>query len=94
MTTLLIDALIVLVKTVDRGMSAVERSVRLRFSPRTVVDVQPAGAAAPASAHGTGGHPHLRPTSELLWLAAHCCAEGELAAQLRDRAAQFAAIAD
>jgi hypothetical protein len=47
----------------------------------------------PASAVGPGGHP-LRPTSELLWMAAARVSDPDLASQLRDRAAQFAAIAD
>ena len=69
MTILLFDGLIALVKTLDRGMTAVEQSVRRRFPPRTVDDAQPAGAGTPPSAAGTGGHP-VRDTSELLSISA------------------------
>ena len=69
MTILLIDGLIALVKSLDRGMTAVEQSVRRRFPPRTVDDAQPAGAGTPPSAAGTGGHP-VRDTSELLSISA------------------------
>jgi hypothetical protein len=68
-TILLFDGLIALVKTLDRGMTAVEQSVRRRFPPRTVDDAQPAGAGTPPSAAGTGGHP-VRDTSELLSISA------------------------
>jgi hypothetical protein len=68
-TILLIDGLIALVKITDRGMTAVEQSVRRRFPPRTVDDAQPAGAGTPPSAAGTGGHP-VRDTSELLSISA------------------------
>ncbi len=69
MTILLFDGLIALVKTLDRGMTAVEQGVRRRFPPRTVDDAQPAGAGTPPSAAGTGGHP-VRDTSELLSISA------------------------
>ena len=76
MTRLMVDALIALTKTFDRGLSAIE-SVRLRaHSPGPVVDAQPAGAGdSPVSAAGTGGHPddddyEPEPTSDLLTFAA------------------------
>ncbi len=70
MTTLLIDGLIAFVKTIDRGMTSVEKNVRRRFTPRTGDDAQkPAGAGTPPSAAGTGGHP-VRDTSELLSISA------------------------
>lgn len=104
MTVLLIDALIAVTKLVDRGLTAVEKNVRLRaFSP-PVEDAQPAGADdSPQSAPGTGGHP-IRSTSQLLNSAA-----AELSFQygermpavirdlrddLKDRAAEMAAVGD
>ncbi len=105
MTVLLIDALIALTKIVDRGITAVKKNVRLRAtSPGPVDGAQPAGAgAACASATGAGGHP-IRSTSQLLNSAA---AElnfqyGErmpavirdLRDDLKDRAAQYAALGD
>ncbi len=103
MITLLIDGLIAAVKICDRGMTAVEQGVRLRFPPRAVDDAQPAGAGTPPSAAGTGGHP-IRSTSALLYEA-----EGQLGwlcqgnppavirtlrDELRDRAANLAACGD
>ena len=110
MTILLIDGLIALVKSLDRGMTAVEQSVRRRFPPRTVDDAQPAGAGTPPSAAGTGGHP-IRSTSELLETASSYVAAyrgavvhvahgpflelvDELVDELKDRAAVFAAHGD
>jgi len=91
MISLLVDTLIAITKTVDRGMATVEKDVRLRFAPRTVDGAQPAEAGVtPASATGLGGH-HLRPTSELLWIAAHQVTDPDLVTQLRDHAAQLAA---
>ncbi len=106
MTVLLIDALIALTKLVDRGLTAVEQSVRLRATPPGPVDdAQPAGAArgCAASDAGPGGHP-IRSTSQLLNSAA---AEltfqyGErmpavirdLRDDLKDRAADLAAAGD
>jgi hypothetical protein len=105
-TILLIDGLIALVKSLDRGMTAVEQSVRRRFPPRTVDDAQPAGAGTPPSAAGTGGHP-IRSTSELLTQAHDVIVDvfeldknggyGPcflLVRELRDRAAQFKAVGD
>lgn len=94
MISLLVDVVTAVIKTVDRCCTAVEENVRLRFTPRTVEGAQPAEAGMPASATGLGGHPHLRPTSELLWIAAGRVTDPDLQAQLRDRAAQFAAISD
>ena len=104
MTILLFDGLIALVKSLDRGMTAVEQSVRRRFPPRTVDDAQkPAGAGTPPSAAGTGGHP-IRSTSELLTSAvteldfaypgAKHAVIWVLQAELTDRAAQFKAVGD
>jgi hypothetical protein len=107
--TLLIDGLIAVVKIFDRGMTAVEQSVRHRESPPPVVDAQPAGAGS-VSANGTGGHPH-RSTSDLLETASSYVAAyrgavlhvahgpflelvDELVDELKDRAAQFAAHGD
>ena len=58
MTTLLIDALIAIVKLTDRGLSAVE-NVWLRVnSPEPVVATQPTGAGSGCAASaGPGGHP-------------------------------------
>jgi hypothetical protein len=106
-TILLFDGLIALVKSLDRGMTAVEQSVRRRFPPRTVDDAQkPAGAGTPPSAAGTGGHP-IRSTSELLTQAHDVIVDifeldknggyGPcflLVRELRDRAAQFKAVGD
>jgi hypothetical protein len=101
--TLLIDGLIAAVKICDRGMTAVEQGVRLRFPPRAVDDAQPAGAGTPPSAAGTGGHP-IRSTSELLTNAvteldfaypgAKHAVIWALQAELADRAAQFKAVGD
>jgi hypothetical protein len=55
-TDILIDGLIAVITITDRALSAVERNVRHRLTPRAV-DVQPAGAGTPPSAAGTGGHP-------------------------------------
>jgi hypothetical protein len=91
MISLLADVVTALIKTVDRCCTAVEENVRLRFAPRTVEGAQPAEAGTmPASATGLGGH-HLRPTSELLWIAAHQVTDPDLVTQLRDHAAQLAA---
>lgn len=106
MITLLIDAAIAAVKLIDRGFGAVEQSVRHRV-PMPVAGARPAGAGGlPPSATGTGGHP-IEPTSELLNAAAwEIQALGRMAysatqpwiegfaAELRDRAAQFAACGD
>lgn len=109
MTVLLIDALIALTKLVDRGLTAVEQNVRLRATPPgPVVGAQSAGAArgCAASDAGPGGHP-IEPTSELLTeAAAEIQNLGQMAysmrqpwiegfaAELRDRAATFAAHGD
>ena len=110
MITLLIDGLIAAVKICDRGMTAVEQGVRLRFPPRAVDDAQPAGAGTPPSAAGTGGH-LIRSTSELLETASSYVAAyrgavvhvahgpflelvDELVDELKDRAAIFAAHGD
>jgi hypothetical protein len=100
--TLLIDGLVAVVKTFDRGMTAVEQGVRHRVAPRPVDDAQPAGADS-VSANGTGGHP-IRSTSELLTNAVteldFAYPNGKhaviwvLQAELTDRAAQFKAVGD
>ncbi len=105
MITLLIDGLIALVKTLDRGMTAVEQGVRHRAAPRPVDDAQPAGAGS-VSANGTGGHP-IRSTSDLLTQAHDVIVDifeldknggygpcFMLVRELRDRAAQFKAVGD
>ena len=105
MTVLLIDALIALTKTIDRGLAVVEKNVRRHPTLRGDVDARPAGADASATA-GTGGHP-IRATSELLEHARYvivdifeldktdgigpCCL---LVRDLADRAAEFKAIGD
>ena len=103
MTTLLMDGLIAAVKLIDRGLTAVEKNARLRWnSPLPVADAQPAGAGASA-ASGPGGHP-IRLTSELL---THAVREldyafpaktpaivRDLMAEMRLRAAEFAAVGD
>jgi hypothetical protein len=102
-TTLLIDALIALVKLVDRGMSVVEKNVRLR-ADCPVVDAHPAGVGRGSAA---SANPGGDPTSELLTDAAveiqnlgrmaystpQPWIDG-FAAELRDRAAQFRAAND
>jgi hypothetical protein len=101
-TVLLIDALIALTKTIDRGLAVVEKNVRRHPTLRGDVDARPAGADASATA-GTGGHP-IRATSALL---AHAVREldyaypaklpaviRDLQAELRDRAANLAAQGD
>lgn len=108
MITLAIDALIAIVKTIDRGLSAVENVRRFRPIPPRAVDgeAQPAGAARNAASAGPGGHPD-EPTSELLTeAAAEIQNLGQMAystrqpwiegfaAELRDRAATFAAHGD
>ena len=99
MITLLLDGLIAIVKTIDRGLSAVE-NVRLRVSPRPVDDARPAGGVA---ASAPGGHP-IRTTSEVLSHAANeltwfhsgfpPAVIRDLIAELRDRAADLAAVGD
>lgn len=97
MTKLLVDALIALVKTVDRLFP--ER-VSPADSPPVVADAPPAGADASA-ASGPGGHPEQETTSSLLLRAAWLIEldrdfphEPNITTGLRDRAAQFAAIGD
>jgi hypothetical protein len=74
-TTLLIDALIALVKLVDRGMSVVEKNVRLR-ADCPVADAHPAGVGRGSAASANPGgdleswHPSTWPDSELLGAAA------------------------
>ena len=110
MIRLLIDAATALVVLTDRGLSAVEQSVRLRFAPRAVADAQPAGAGDLPPVPGAGGHPQ-RATSELLDTAAGYVRAyrlavmhvthgpfielvDELVDEMKDRAAQFAAVGD
>lgn len=72
MITLLIDALIALTKTIDRGLTAVENVLRFRPNPPGPSDGEapPAGAGCTVAASaGSGGHPD-RPTSTLLRHAA------------------------
>lgn len=105
MITLLIDGLIAVTKTVDRGLTAVEKNVRRRVSPRPV-DGAPLDGAARGCAASAGPveHPVDRTTSEVL---THAAAElfwyhsgfppaviRDLIAELRDRAAQLAAEGD
>lgn len=104
MTTLLVDALIALMKTIDRGLTAVEKRASSPVnSPLTVErDAQPAGAGASA-ASGPGGHP-IRSTSEILRHAANELwgvyeartpeVVSDLLDEMRDRAACFAAHGD
>ena len=104
MIDLLVDAAIAVVTLTDRGLCAVERSVRrLRpFSPAVVGDARPADAGSPPDT-GIGGHP-IRSTSALLGNAAieldyaypnHLPAIiAALIAELRDRAAQLRAVGD
>lgn len=107
MITLLIDGLIAAVKTIDRAFTAVE-NVRFRGAPRPVETHTPTGAGRGCAASaGPGGHPFYRTTSALLEEAATTVdALGShktnlagwlldgLVDELRDRAAQFAAIND
>lgn len=103
MINLLIDALIALIRSVDRGAAAVE-NVRRRVAPQPAADAQPAGAGVvfPASATGAGGH-LVKPTSDVLREAAKALdCLGRMAysrplpwvdaftAELRDHAAQLA----
>lgn len=109
MITLLIDGLIAAVKTIDRGLSAVEKNARFRATPPVTVETRtPTGAGCGCAASaGPGGHPFYRTTSALLEEAATTVdALGShktnlagwlldgLVDELRDRAAQFAAIND
>jgi len=101
--SLLVDAAIAVVVLTDRGLCAVERSVRrLRpFSPAVVGDARPADAGSPPDT-GIGGHP-IRSTSALLGNAAIELSYAYqdlpaiiavLIAELSDRAAQLRAVGD
>jgi len=96
--TLLLDGLIALVKTIDRGLSAVE-NVRRQASPRPDADAQPAaGGDFTVSAATGGGHP-VWSTSQLLYSAALRLQylgddPNGLTPELRDRAADLAAQGD
>jgi len=101
--SLLVDAAIAVVVLTDRGLCAVERSVRrLRpFSPAVVGDARPADAGS-LSDTGIGGHP-IRSTSALLGNAAIELSYAYqdlpaiiavLIAELSDRAAQLRAVGD
>lgn len=102
MINLFLDGATAVVKALDRLLTAVD-GVRLQVTPRPVADARPAGAD---SETGAGGHP-IESTSELLTMAAteiqglarmafatrQPFIEG-FAAELRDRAAQLAAVGD
>ena len=102
MISLFFDGAIAVVKTLDRLLTAAEKSVCLRAAPQPVDDAQPAGVAET----GPGGHP-IENTSELLTQAATEI-QGlgrmafatkqpwieDFAAELRDRAAQLYAAGD
>lgn len=59
MITLFIDALIAVVKTLDRGLTALE-NVRLRATPPEPVETRTptGGRLRVAASPGPGGHPH------------------------------------
>lgn len=104
MITLLIDGLVAAVKLLDRAFTAVE-NVRLRSnSPRAVVDAPPTGEGCDCAVSADpGGHPD-RSTSQILNAAAAQLVWAyngvspaivrDLLAEMRDRAAQFAALND
>lgn len=105
MITLLIDGLIAAVKTIDRGLSAVEKNARFRATPPVTVETRtPTGAGCGCAASaGPGGHPD-RATSSVLYAAVAQLTwayEGnapavvrDLQAEMRDRAATFASYGD
>lgn len=105
MITLFVDALIALTKTIDRGLSAVEKNVRLRVTPPEPVETRtPTGTGSTVAASaGPGGHSDYIPdyacvaTSRLLDSAAMRLLylgddHNGLAPELRDRAAYFRAV--
>ena len=98
MITLLLDGLIALVKTIDRGLSAVE-NVRLRATPQPVVVAQPAAGGDFTVSAATGGGRPVWSTSTLLYSAALRLQylgddPNGLTPELRDRAADLAAAGD